>query len=90
LTTEDTDAGFAEWKAILTEMAEGFRAGQRMDDFPDEFVQEMDTSTGLWADLGLKDREYDWEKIKAYQAGERAKLENALDLMKKYFSNLWD
>lgn len=79
-----------EWGKILSEVAEGFRAIERSKDVPDRFITELDTSTGWAKDLGVKDREYDWDGIFAYQASEREKFEQSMKLFVKYFQSFWD
>ncbi len=79
-----------EWDKILSEIIDGFRAYHRSDNIPEEFVKELDTSTGIFADLGFKDRKYDWDAIKKYQESEYAKFKHALDLLKDWYPSLWD
>lgn len=50
----------------------------------------METSTGWREKLGVKDYSYDWDAIRAYQDGERAKFHKGMKLFVKYFHNLWD
>lgn len=78
------------WNGMLKEMVEGFEAYLRSNDVPDQFVQKLETSTGIWADLGLKDSVCDWDKIKAYQEAELAKFHNGMKLFVEHYQSLWD
>lgn len=79
-----------QWDGIMKEMVEGFRAYLRSDDTPPEFVRELETSTGWRKNLGINDREYDWEKINAYQKAELDKFHHGMKLFTEHFQSLWD
>jgi hypothetical protein len=90
LDEDSCDQGFENWKATLSQMADGIEAGRRVDEFPAEFVKELETSTGWRAGLGIKDSEYDWPKIKKHQASQRKLFKEGMKLFTTHFSDLWD
>lgn len=82
--------GFADWKSILTLMALGFEAAGKAKETPEEFITELTTSTGISAQLGLNDRQYDWPSIGKYQAEQMKTFRKGMKLFTKHFFSLWD
>ena len=85
---DDEGAGPAKWNRILCEISAGFKAGPHVDDMPQEFITELETSTGIMAQLGMKDQKYDMVKICAYQAEQRDKFDHGMKLFHQYFFSL--
>lgn len=86
----DEEEKVANWNSILEAIAVGFEAVQKMDDMPDRFFTELETSTGWHKTLGMKDREYDWDGYRAYQADQEQIFANGFYLFQHRFRNLWD
>lgn len=78
-----------QWTQILTEIADGFRAGKLIGEVPEEFITLSETEIDDLFGRGPKPI-YDWDGIGAYQAEQRKKFEHGMDLFKQYFFNLWD
>lgn len=91
-TTHGYPAGLSEveWAAILTDIADGFRAAREAQDIPARFITDLGTSTGVWARLGMTDKEYDWEGIRKYQDDQQTRFELGMTLFTEYFHSLWD
>lgn len=81
-----------EWDHIANTIVEGFQAYRRLSEnkWPEDFFTELETSTGLAADLGIQDRVYDWKKIKAWERHETALFNKGFKLFHKHFRSLWD
>lgn len=84
------EQGLEDWKHTLAEMANGIEAGLHVEDSSDEFITELETSTGWRAQIGVNDSKYDWPKIRKYQAGQRKQFKEGMKLFTKHFFDLWD